>query len=83
MSEAEAVFKILKVIESGNEPKKEDIGSDKDSFYELMEQIHDDNLVDNISFNKRDGRITIVYTNNLSLTKFGREYIKLKEEGRI
>lgn len=84
MSERDIVYEILKIFESGREPRKEDIGADKDSFHEWMEQIHNDNLVDNIAFS-RDGRgnIRIVFANNCKLTKFGRDYIEKKESGKI
>lgn len=84
MEDRDIVYEILKIFESGREPRKEDIGADKESFHEWMEQIHDDVLVDNIAFSKDGhGKILIVYANNCKLTKRGRDYIEEKESGKI
>nr|WP_145404253.1 hypothetical protein [Paenibacillus xylanexedens] len=85
MSDRDIVYEILKIIQSGKEPKKEDIGADKESFHEWMEQIHDDKLVENISFSRGGSvnKILIVFANGAKLTKAGRDYIELKEEGKI
>lgn len=85
MSDRDIVYEILKIIQSGKEPKKEDIGADKESFHEWMEQIHEDKLAENISFSRGGSvnKILIVFANGAKLTKAGREYIELKEAGKI
>lgn len=85
MSERDIVYEILKIIQSGKEPFKEDIGADKESFDEWMEQIHDDRLATNISVYKggRGNKISMVNAKGSELTKAGRQLIELKEEGKI
>lgn len=83
MSERDIVYEILKIIESGREPRKEDIGADRSSFAEWMEQIHRDHLADNIAFSRQGAKILIVFANGSKLTKEGRRYVQLKEEGKI
>lgn len=79
------VYEILKMVEAGKENfTRKDLDLEQEDFIEIMQDIKNDKLVDNISFSfDSDGNPRIVYTNGLSLTKFGKEYIYLKEEGRI
>ena len=83
MEQKEIVYRLLKVIESGKEPKKEDIEADFESFAEWMKIIKDDSLATNISFATGGGTIRIVFANGSELTKDGRAYIESYDLGRI
>lgn len=85
MVERDVIYELLKIIESGKEPFKEDIEADRESFHEWMEQVHDDKLAENISFTRggRNNPIITVHAKGATLTKAGLKYIELKEAGKI
>lgn len=85
IEEQDIVYRLLKIIDSGKEPRKEDINADFASFAEWMEQIKDDRLATNISFSRggAGNPIRIVHANNCELTKWGRQYLEAIESKGI
>lgn len=77
-------YDFLKLVEAKQQLiRAKDLGLDKEEFIDLVIEINDDRLVDNISFSKGGGKIRDVHTNKLTLTKTGREYIKVIEETNL
>nr|WP_150959343.1 hypothetical protein [Aneurinibacillus sp. XH2] len=83
MQARDYTYEVLKLVEAGEEPTREKLGLSKEDFIELLSDIKDDGLVDNISFSQAGNRKFIVFTNNLSLTRLGKELIRDKESGKI
>ncbi|MGW8444262.1 hypothetical protein ACWGXJ_25460 [Paenibacillus sp. S33] len=73
----------MKLVESKKERFTHiELGLDFDEFLEYMKDVKSKELVNHISFLPNEDRATTVFTNNLSLTNNGKDFIKLKEGGK-
>ncbi len=83
MEEKERVYIILKLIESGIPLDKETLELGEEDFNERIEEIFDDRLVENIIFSRAGNRLLGVNTQGVRLTRRGKDFIFLKESGRM
>lgn len=83
MEEKERTYIVLKMIEAGVPLEKEALELGEEDFNERMEEIFDDRLVENIIFTRSGNRLLGVNTQGVRLTRRGKDFIFLKESGRM